>query len=169
MFAVVFVFTAFAVTAGIASAVDHGAEFFDLNAQKQHPELIKAKDKRWVPHFPHRLHQEKFVKGRQKFAKFKKYSDDWTCPACHHKSEKKGSQPTACLKCKDVKKMLAKNKAHESDGYKKFNKIYHNNCRDGCHKHQAKADKAKYGFLKKCKTCHKSKPGKKYKYPAPRH
>lgn len=130
-------------SASLVFALDTGPEKITLNAQVQHPDVIKTKDKKNVPDFLHRKHQDEYVKGKQANALFK-YTDDWTCAACHH-TTKKGEQPVACLKCKDVNKMLKK---AEADGGKKFQNIYHKNCRDACHK---KTDKK----TAKCKFCHK--------------
>lgn len=134
----------------VSAGVDKGQEKFTINAQEQHPDfvkshpdVIKAKDKKDVKDFTHHKHQDEHVKGKQANALFK-YTDDWTCGACHHKT-KKGEQPGACLKCKDLDKMLDKAKIK---GKKKFENIYHKNCRDACHK---KNDKK----TAKCKFCHK--------------
>ncbi|MBI5788896.1 MAG: cytochrome c3 family protein [Candidatus Schekmanbacteria bacterium] len=127
-------------------ALEKGPAVIDLNAQKNHADVIKKPDKKHVPSFPHHDHQDKFVKGNQKYAKFQ-YTDDWTCGACHHTTAK-GEQPESCLKCKDVNKMLEK-----VGGADKFENIYHQNCRDGCHKAMDK-DKQKTGPSGKCKGCH---------------
>ena len=128
-------------TVSAVSALDHGPDEITLNAQEQYPDLIKKKDKKKVV-FAHKKHAEEYVK-KGKGLLFK-YEGDWTCGACHHKT-KKGEQPVACLKCKDVQKQLAK-----VGGAKKFEKIYHKTCRDACHK---KTDKKSA----KCKVCHKKK------------
>ena len=125
------------------SALDKGRDKFTINAQHDHADIIHKKDKKKVPDFPHHAHQDKHVKGKQGVSNFK-FTDDWTCGACHH-TTKKGEQPGSCLKCKDLNKMLDK-----VGGAKKFEKIYHSNCRDACHK---KTDKK----MAKCKFCHKKK------------
>lgn len=128
-------------TVSLVSALDRGPAEIEINAQANYGDIIHKKDKKKVPHFPHHKHQDEFVKGKQSVSKFK-FTDDWTCGACHHTS-KKGEQPTGCLKCKDVNKMLDK-----VGGAKKFDKLYHATCRDACHK---KTDKK----IAKCKFCHK--------------
>jgi hypothetical protein len=90
--------------------------------------------KKEVKHFPHKKHADEFVKGKQDWAEFK-YTDDWTCAACHHKT-KKGETPKKCISCKD-----------EMSGGK-LKKFMHANCKDGCHK---KSGEKK---LTKCKNCH---------------
>ncbi len=126
----------------VVSALDKGPDKITINSQKTHPELSKKKDKKKVANFAHSKHQEHVI-GKQGVSKFK-YTDDWTCGACHH-TDKKGDQPGACLSCKDVKKMLA----HENVKGK-IEKIYHVSCRDACHK---KTDKK----MAKCKYCHAKK------------
>ncbi len=126
----------------VVSAVDKGPEKITINGQKTHPDISKKKDKKKVANFPHHKHQDS-VKGKQSVSKFK-FSDDWTCGACHHKT-KKGDTPVACLSCKEVQKMLDHGKIKG-----KVEKIYHNSCRDACHK---KTDKK----MAKCDVCHKKK------------
>jgi hypothetical protein len=126
-------------------ALDNGPENLDINAQANYSDIITKKDKKHVANFPHHKHQNEFLKGNAEYANFK-YTDDYTCAGCHH-TNKAGEQPEGCLKCKDVNKMLDK-----VGGAKKFEKIYHENCRDGCHKPMNKAGK-KTG-PKKCKGCH---------------
>ncbi len=128
-----------------AWALDKGPATIDLNAQAKYPDVITKKDKKHVPNFPHHKHQDEFLKGNSEHAQFK-YTDDYTCSGCHHTS-KPGEQPGGCLKCKDLNKMLDK-----VGGAKKFDKLYHKNCRDGCHKSMKKAKK-KAGPTK-CKACH---------------
>ena len=128
-------------------ALDTGPESMTLNAQKKHPDVIHGKDKKHVNNFPHRKHQNEFLKGNEQYSKFK-YTDDWTCSACHHKSHK-GEQPQSCFKCKDVNKMLDK-----VGGAKRFNKLFHSTCKK-CHSKMAKAGK-KTGPTK-CNGCHKRK------------
>lgn len=94
--------------------------------------------KKEVKHFPHRKHAEHFVKGKQGIANFSKYTDDWTCGACHHKSHK-GETPKKCVSCKK-----------EMGG--KLKKFMHKNCKDTCHKKTGKSSSGKK--LTKCKTCH---------------
>jgi len=129
----------------VSAGIDNGPEKITINAQVQHPDVVKSKDKKQVKDFPHRKHQDELVKGKQAISLFK-YTDDWTCGACHHTS-KKGEQPGSCLKCKDLDKMLDK---VATNGKKKFENIYHKNCRDTCHK---KNDKK----TAKCKFCHDRK------------
>jgi hypothetical protein len=126
-------------------ALDNGPDKITINAQDEYSAIITKKDKKKVENFPHRMHQEKFLTGNEQYSNFK-YSDDYTCAGCHH-TTKPGEQPISCLKCKDVNKMLAK-----VGGADKFEKIYHENCRDKCHKNMAKAGK-KSGPTK-CKDCH---------------
>lgn len=130
--------------ASLTFALDNGPEKINLNAQESNPKVITKKDAKKVEGFPHKVHQTG-LKGKQKYA-VNKFEDDWTCGACHHTS-KKGEQPTACLNCKEVNKMLEK-----VGGADKFEKIYHDTCRDGCHKAMEK-DKQKTGPTK-CKDCH---------------
>ncbi len=134
-------------------ALDKGPEKIDINAQKTNPDIITKKDKKELPDFLHHKHQDEYLKGNSEYAKFK-YTDDYTCTGCHH-TDKAGEQPGACLKCKDVNKMLDK-----VGGAKKFEKIYHKNCRDACHAAMQKAGK-KTGPSKKgggkCKGCHPKK------------
>ncbi len=92
--------------------------------------------KKAVKGFPHKQHAEHSVKGKQSLAKFK-YTDDYTCGACHHKSHK-GETPKKCVSCKS--EMLERFSG-------KLKKVMHKNCKDGCHK---KTDKE----LIRCKTCH---------------
>ncbi|MBI5417671.1 cytochrome c3 family protein [Candidatus Poribacteria bacterium] len=132
------------VMASLTFALDDGPDKINLNAQEHHKDVIKTKDKKKVDGFPHKLHQTN-LKGKQKYAKFE-YTDDWTCGACHHTS-KKGEQPVACFKCKEVGKMIEK-----VGGEAKFEKLFHDNCRDACHKAMEK-DKQKTGPTK-CKGCH---------------
>ena len=124
----------------VSANVDKGPDKITINAQHTHPDIAKKKDKKKVANFPHHKHQES-VKGKQSVSNFK-FTDDWTCGACHHTS-KKGEQPGSCLSCKDVKKMLDHKKIKG-----KIDKMYHLNCRDACHK---KTDKK----MAKCKYCHK--------------
>lgn len=147
---------AFGVASLVSAEVDKGKEKFTINIQEQHPDfvkehaasgVVKEKDKKKVKDFPHHLHQDKHVKGMQSKSLFK-YTDDWTCGACHH-TTKKDEQPGPCLKCKDVEKMLDKAKIK---GKKKFENIYHKSCRDACHKANDKENKTKTA---KCKFCHK--------------
>ncbi len=129
-------------------ALDKGPDTIDINAQKTHSDVITKKDKKSVLGFKHHKHQDEFLMGNAEYAKFK-YTDDYTCAACHH-TNKAGEQPGSCLKCKDVNKMLDK-----VGGKKKFEKIYHKTCRDACHKKMDKAGK-KTGPTK-CKGCHPKK------------
>jgi hypothetical protein len=133
----------------VSAEIDNGKEKITINAQEQHPDVVKSKDKKKVKDFLHRKHQDEFVKGKQANSLFK-YTDDWTCGACHH-TTKKGDQPGSCLKCKDLDKMLDK---VAKNGKKKFENIYHKNCRDACHK---KNDKATGKKTAKCKFCHDRK------------
>ncbi len=137
-------------------ALDKGPEKIDINAQKQYPDIVSHKDKKSLKDFPHHKHQDEFLKGNSKYAKFK-YTDDYTCAACHHTS-KAGEQPVACLKCKDLNKMI--DKVSKGKGIKKFQNMYHINCRDACHAAMQKAGK-KTGPSKKgggkCKGCHSRK------------
>ena len=126
----------------VVSALDKGPEKITINGQKTHPDISKKKDKKKVANFAHHKHQDS-VKGKQSVSNFK-YTDDWTCGACHHKT-KKGDKPVACLSCKDVQKMLGHEKVKG-----KVEKIYHNACRDACHK---KTDKK----MAKCTFCHVKK------------
>ena len=124
----------------LASALDHGPEKLTINHQVTNPEIHSKKDKKKVKDFPHKAHQGKNVKGKESVSYFK-FTDDWTCGACHH-TNKKGEQPTSCLSCKDVNKMLKHKKIKG-----KVDKMYHTVCRDACHK---KTDKK----MSKCKFCH---------------
>jgi hypothetical protein len=137
-------------------ALDKGPEMIDINAQAQHPDIITHKDKKHVANFPHHKHQDEFLKGNAEYSNFK-YTDDYTCAGCHH-TNKAGEQPGGCLKCKDLNKML--DKATKGKGVKKFEAIYHINCRDGCHGAMEAAGK-KTGPSKKgggkCKGCHNRK------------
>lgn len=126
----------------LVSAEDKGPEKININSQESHPKISKKKDKKKVANFLHHKHQD-HVKGKQSVSQFK-FTDDWTCGACHH-TDKKGDKPVACLSCKDVQKML------DNENVKgKVEKIYHNSCRDACHK---KTDKK----MAKCKYCHEKK------------
>jgi hypothetical protein len=149
---------AFGVVSLASAGIDNGPEKITLNVQKQNPDfvkkhsasgIVKDKDKKKVPDFPHKKHQDELVKGKQSMSLFK-YTDDWTCGACHH-TTKKDEQPSSCLKCKDedLDKMFDKAKIK---GKNKFENIYHKSCRDGCHKAYDKAEKKKTA---KCKSCHK--------------
>lgn len=148
-----------AVPGAWAADIDNGPETLDINAQDHFPDLITKKDKKSLKGFKHRDHQEKFLKGNSEYSKFK-YTDDNTCAACHHTAEK-GAQPTACLKCKDVDKMLEK--VAPGKGAKKFENIYHASCRDGCHAAMEAAgkksgpSKKKWREEKKCAGCHPKK------------
>ena len=136
-------------TVSLVFALDNGPDKLTINAQKTNPDVISKKDKKKVKDFDHKKHQGEYVKGKQGNSLFK-YTDDWTCGACHH-TDKKGEQPGQCLKCKENDKMFAKAKAK---GGKKFEKIYHVLCRDACHK---KNDKETGKKTAKCKACHKKK------------
>lgn len=127
----------------LVSAFDKGPEKITINSQETHPKISTEKDKKKVADFLHRKHQEEYVKGKEDKALFK-YTDDWDCGACHHKT-KKGETPVACLSCKDVQKMLDHEKIKG-----KVEKIYHLNCRDACHKKQDKK-------MAKCDFCHEKK------------
>ncbi len=125
-----------------AFALDNGPETLTIDAAK-YQDVIKKKPSKVVANFPHKKHQAEFLKGNEQFSHFK-YTDDWTCKACHH-PEEKGGQPEACFKCKDANKMLEKVGG-------KYDKLYHDTCRDGCHKAMEKAGK-KTGPTK-CAGCH---------------
>jgi cytochrome c553 len=126
-------------------ALDNGPETIDINAQANYAGLITKRDKKQVPGFPHKMHQEEFLEGNAQYSSFE-YTDDYTCAGCHH-TNKAGEQPEGCLKCKDVNDML-----DAVGGAKKFEKIYHKNCRDACHKAMSKA--GKQSGPTKCKGCH---------------
>ena len=149
----------FIITAPGAWAADNGPETLDINAQEKFPDLITKKDKKSLKGFKHKKHQEEYLKGNSEYVKFK-YTDDNTCVGCHHKTEK-GATPTACLKCKDVDKMLEK--VAPGKGAKKFENVYHNNCRDDCHAAMEEAGKKtgpakkKWREEKKCAGCHPKK------------
>ncbi len=128
-------------------ALDKGPEKIDINAQKTHSDVITKKDKKSVLGFTHQKHADEYLKGNAEYAKYK-YTDDYTCAGCHHTS-KAGEQPGSCLKCKDIDKKLKK-----VGGAKKFEKIYHKNCKT-CHKKMDKAGK-KTGPTK-CAGCHPKK------------
>ena len=138
-----------------AWALDKGPETIDINTQEKYPKLTTKKDKKHTP-FTHLKHADTYLKGNQEYSKYK-YTDDYTCAACHHTS-KAGDQPEGCFKCKDVAKKLEK-----VGGEKKYAKVYHENCRDGCHTAMVDAGKKsgptkkKWGDVKKCVGCHPKK------------
>ena len=137
-------------------ALDKGPEKITINAQEKYPELITKKDKKKTPDFTHHKHADEYLKWNAEFSNFK-YTDDYTCAGCHH-TNKAGEQPEGCLKCKDVEKQLEK-----VGGAKKFDKLYHISCRDGCHKAMADAGKKSgptkkdWRDKKKCVGCHPKK------------
>lgn len=104
------------------------------------PDVIDMHNgKKPVKHFAHKKHAESFLKGKGSSAKHK-FTDDYTCAGCHHKSHK-GETPKKCISCKKDKK--------------KYKKQMHTNCKDGCHKKVGKSSSGKK--LTKCKTCHPKK------------
>ncbi len=128
-------------------ALDNGPDTLDINAQTKFSNIITGKDKKDLKGFQHKKHQAEYLKGNAEYGNFK-YTDDYSCAGCHHTS-KPGEQPGACLQCKDVDKKLEK-----LGGAGKFDKMYHDNCRDACHEAMAKAGKKTGPIKKDCKGCH---------------
>jgi DnaJ-class molecular chaperone len=114
---------------------------FASDAGPEIAHLKNGKKEKNAVTFPHKKHADESLKGKQEFAKYK-YTDDYTCAACHHKT-KKGETPKKCISCKDEK---AKEKL-------KLKKYMHGSCKDGCHKKMGNKELKK----KKCKLCHPKK------------